>query len=209
MATKDEVRERIAAIGTCKSLRTQHPDHYNFFFKLFQNHPHADRKRVAEIVDIFIQMGYGNTYQMGYSLSDGTKDTISWNTCVTGTPKPPSSLLTRAMRTAILAQMYEYKDTQPKICVLCGATKKLTVDHFPRKFRDIKQQFLDETKRPIPTEFGKLSAALDCFCYDDYPFQREWELFHESHASYRILCLTCNMASEHNGDISSAPSDSV
>lgn len=209
MPTKDEVRERIALVGKCKSLRTKHPDQYSFFFDLFQNHPHAERKRVAEIEDIFIRIGYAGTYQMGYILPDGMKDTISWVSCVSGKAKPHCQLLARAMRQAIIPQIHQFKDTQPQVCAICAATANLTVDHFPIKFRTIKEQFLAETEYPIPTEFTKTSAALDCFRRDDFVFQQEWERFHESRASYRILCLTCNLSSEHNGDISSTPSDTL
>lgn len=209
MPTKSEVRERIAQIGKCRSLRKSHPDEYVFFRELFQNHPEAERKRVAEITDIFIRVGYGGVYQLGYQLPGQVRDTISWVSCVTGRSKSVSQKLTRAMRHAIIPSMRAFRDTQPQHCVLCSSRTDLTVDHFPRKFCDIRDAFLDETEYPYPVEFAKTSQALDCFRPDDFVFQQEWVAFHDANATYRILCSTCNLRTETNGDISSAPSNSV
>lgn len=205
MPTKTEVRERIARIGKCKSLRTSHPADYEYFRALFQNHPEPERKRVAEITDIFIRVGYGGVYQLGYLLPGQTRDTISWIACVTGRSKTKMQKLTKAMREAVIPSLRAYRDTQPQVCVLCGATDNLTVDHYPLKFRDIRDTFLDETEYPFPTEFDKTRSALECFRPDDFVFQQEWVAYHDANATYRILCSTCNLRTEHNGTVSSTP----
>lgn len=187
---KTTIRDQIEAIGQCKSLRSEHPKEYVFFYELFQKHPHAERKRVSEITDIFIQQSWGD-FRLGYRLRDGTKDTISWNKCLSGKPDSPDMLLTRAMRTAIMYQMKIYRRSQVGRCVLCSAEKEITADHYPVKFRHIKEEFL-QTHTP-PTTFTKNYRSQDCFREEDKEFERQWQEFHEQKASYRILCSTCNM----------------
>ena len=187
---KNIVRSRIDMIGQCKSIRTEHPEDYVFFYELFQQHPHADRKRVSEIADIFIQEAWGE-YRMGYILLDGTKDTISWNKCLSGKPDSPDILLTRAMRTAVQYQTKIFKRRQVQQCVLCTSKKQITVDHYPVKFKQIKEEFL-QTHTP-PTTFTKNYRSQECFHEEDKQFEREWQSFHEERATYRILCSTCNM----------------
>lgn len=186
---KTEIRDRIHTVGLCKSLRSEHPKEYTFFYELFQKHPHAERKRVREIADIFIQQSWGD-FQIGYMLRDGTRDTISWNKCLSGKPDSPEMLLTRALRAAIMYQMKIYRRSQVRCCVLCSSDKEITVDHYPTKFRDIRDEFL-QTHTP-PTTFTKNYRSQDCFHEEDKEFEREWQEFHEQKATYRILCSTCN-----------------
>jgi len=145
---------------------------------------------VSEIVDIFIQQAWGE-YRMGYILPDGTKDTISWNKCLSGKPDRPDELLTRAMRTAIQYQLKKFKRTQIHQCAICSSRKEITVDHYPTKFKQIKEDFL--LGRVYPTTFTKNYRSQDCFHEEDKQFEREWQAFHEERATYRILCSTCNM----------------
>jgi hypothetical protein len=190
---KTVVRSHIETIGQCKSLRSEHPNEYVFFYELFQKHPHAERKRVSEITDICIQKSWGE-FRLGYILRDGTKDTISWNKCLSGKQDSPDMLLSRALRTAIMYQMKIYRRSQINCCVLCSSDTQITVDHYPVKFRHIRDEFL-QTHAP-PTIFTKNYRSQDCFREEDAEFEREWQEFHEQKASYRILCSTCN-ATEH------------
>lgn len=202
MSSKAEIRERIATVGFCNSLRGR-PEEYAFFYALFQRHPEAERKRVSEIVDIFIESVKGDA-RLGYVLRDGTRDTISWNKCLSGKLPPTEAVLTRAMREAIAPQMLAYKRTQPNRCVLCQSMLTLTVDHYPTKFRDIRDAFL--VGRSLPTVFAKTSESLDCFRSEDAQFKSDWIRHHLTYATYRILCYTCNRAVEFNGHLPTPPS---
>jgi len=83
-----EIRWKIEDIGVCPSLRIQRPESYEFFRELFQHHPEADKKRVAEIKDIALKkFGKGpikdhQDLQFHMIYEDGTTDSISWRKCV-------------------------------------------------------------------------------------------------------------------------------
>ena len=85
---RDRIGKLMVEIGACPSLRET--PHYEFFRELFQHHPEAERKRVAEIRDISLQKFSRMTRrifkpsQLQFKLHyrDGTSDTISWVDCV-------------------------------------------------------------------------------------------------------------------------------
>lgn len=204
MNRKEICRRKVDAIGRCGSLRRSHPEDYRFFYELFQRHPRAESKRLKGIVDIFIDQGRGD-YRMGYVLSDGSRDTISWNKCLTGKDITARHLLTRVMRTSVDPQLAAFKRTQRDVCVLCGSTENMTVDHYPTKFRDIKAEFI--ASNPPPTEFSKNGASQDCFRGEDAEYERAWKEFHREKATYRMLCYTCNRSIENHERVpTSSPS---
>lgn len=84
-----QARLAIQRIGVCPSLKTHHPASYTFFRELFQNHPEANRKRVAEIEDISLRKfnkrapaQMPGNLQFVLQYPDGTRDTISWKKCI-------------------------------------------------------------------------------------------------------------------------------
>jgi hypothetical protein len=192
MSSKSEIRDRIASVGLCTSLRHR-PDDYAYFRALFQRHPEAERKRVCDIVDIFIEQVRGEA-RLGYVCSDGTRDTISWNKCLSGKLPHTEAMLSRVLRQAVVDQTLAYKRTQPPTCVLCGTTSNPSVDHYPTKFRDIRNAFLEG--RSPPTVFAKTTESIDCFRPEDAEFKSEWVRYHRERATYRILCCQCNRTSE-------------
>lgn len=208
MTRKDACRKLIDAIGLCRSLRTSHPENYQFFYELFQRHPRAEAKRLADVIDIYIDLARGD-YRMGYVLSDGSRDTISWNKCLTGRDHTAEGILSRAMRTSVDPQLAAFRRTQPSVCVLCGSTENMTADHYPVKFRDIKSEFL--VSNPAPIEFSKNSASQDCFRVEDASYEKAWKDFHHEKATYRMLCYTCNRSIENKNNecVPASPSGAV
>jgi len=83
-ALAPDIRERIKHINSCKSLKTEFPDQYVYFWNLFQTHPNREKKRVEEIADIELkfvaQRHGGSVFTLIYN--DGTNDTISWRACL-------------------------------------------------------------------------------------------------------------------------------
>ena len=83
---------QILKIGVCPSLKQEHPEAYIHFRELFQRHPHAQRKKVAMIVEISFKrfakvprkrrtLSVGD-YQIRIQTSDGDEDSISWVKCM-------------------------------------------------------------------------------------------------------------------------------
>jgi hypothetical protein len=82
---KDFTSDLIKSIGCCKSLKSTRPDEYIYFRAPLQQHPHAERKKVALISDIrFPKISQQSRdsmfvdYQITIVTSDGDEDTISW-----------------------------------------------------------------------------------------------------------------------------------
>ncbi len=83
-AIAPDIRERIKNIHSSKSLKTDFPEQYVYFWNLFQTHPNREKKRVEEISDIELkfvaQRHGGSVFTLIYN--DGTNDTISWRACL-------------------------------------------------------------------------------------------------------------------------------
>ena len=117
---------------------------------------------------------------------------VSWTACVTG-KKRKNNNLSAAMRSAIKYQIDEFSFRNPvKRCFVCDSYSNIEVDHFPKKFRDIKKEFLigvDEGDIP------KLYFHRTKWILPEGEFLTSWQAFHESAASFRYLCSTCNQKS--------------
>jgi hypothetical protein len=117
---------------------------------------------------------------------------VSWTACVTG-KKRKNNNLSAAMRSAIKYQIDYFSFRNPvKRCFVCDTYNRIEVDHFPKKFRDIKKEFLlnvDEGNIP------KLYFHRTKWILPEGEFLNGWQAFHEHSASYRYLCDTCNQKS--------------
>lgn len=119
--------------------------------------------------------------------------TVSWHACATGHEKlQPPCALSGAMRQAVYRQIAEWKRLQKtKACVVCQATRQLQVDHDPQPFVTLKEIFLRECKLAPPTQF-RYDRRTHGPALHNGLFMKEWQQFHASHASYQILCRSCN-----------------
>lgn len=107
----------------------------------------------------------------------------SWNRALT-----PDNSLMRALRVSVADQMAEYKGTATRVCVVCGTTSLITVDHKKLPFKKIAMAFCAEQGTVELTNDAtgagwviKSSQVLDA-----------WQAFHKRHADYQILCRSCN-----------------
>ena len=131
---------------------------------------------------------------------------VSWVTCARGklANKREDNQLIGAMRYAIRKQINNYKNLHPlQVCVLCKTGYKIELDHYPRHFVDIKNDFLliqEKKEKPAPTEF-KWHPKKGNFIFkngtkaDDYydkKWKIAWQTYHNKYAEYRYLCSTCN-----------------
>lgn len=115
---------------------------------------------------------------------DGQKwEVWSWNKALT-----PANNLMEAMRVAVAEQMQDYKGKAVRVCVACGTTALITVDHKRIPFRDIALSFIEKV--------GNVSLANKA---DGSGWEIEspevlgaWQVFHKRHADYQILCRSCN-----------------
>lgn len=209
--TTDELRDAVVRLiretGLCPSLKSKHPETFEFFRALFQRHPEKERKEVALMVDIAIRKFPKarpatplpiQDHQFFLLKCNGTEDSISWTTCVKGAVNPVEKRLNWAMRHAIEGQIREFKAANPTTaCEFCGTSENRTVDHV-KKFRDLKDEFL-QANPTHPTEFGKNELAQEIFRPEDGAFSTAWQEFHRANASLRILCKSCNQKLDNYG----------
>ncbi len=197
---RDQVIRTIRSTGLSTSLAQEHPDTYAFFRALFQRHPDAERKRVADIVDIRIRKFPKSRqleplpvqdHQFMIVLADGSEDSISWWSCVNAQKVPVERQLYRAMRHAIQDQTYEYKQRNRYTpCNICGTHSNLTVDHVT-KFQTLKNTFL-QLHPDHPTEFARTDCGQTIFREEDAEYCLAWRRYHYNNAVFQILCKPCN-----------------
>lgn len=77
------------------------------------------------------------------------------------------------------------------VCSQCRKTEPLVVDHYPVAFSTILNEFLS----PRNIAWQDVEAIQDDtgrFICRDRKFAGEWLTFHDSKASFRLLCRACN-----------------
>lgn len=125
-------------------------------------------------------------------LFEGTKRyrIVSWvQCCKKVTKKDP---LVESMRQSIKRQITIYKNNNLlKQCKICDVTTNIEVDHHPLKFAEIKNDFLLTQVPPMQfTYHPKRGYAM--FHKNNALFKKDWQQYHNKHATYRYLCSTCN-----------------
>jgi len=126
--------------------------------------------------------------------------TVSWVACAKGKlPRKATkkNQLTQAMRFAVRVQIRNWRKRNSfnPSCELCECSKKdqLEVDHYPRPFATIRDQFLGKHE----SLFENVSLYWDNR-KTSYRFQKNqklntsWQRYHAKHATYRWLCSDCN-----------------
>ena len=104
--------------------------------------------------------------------------------------------LNNALRDAIKYQIFDFFDKQekPLRCCLCGSMGKCEIDHII-PFHHIKNEYLKEIDDvDIPTQFEDdiNGTCSRIFRQTDSNFKEKWQLFHNSMATYQVLCKQCN-----------------
>lgn len=128
---------------------------------------------------------------------------VSWVDCTDKNHKNSSKTdkLSQAMRYSIAPQTQRYRDFTmgERKCVKCEsrAIFELEVDHFPKKFVEIKNEFLKSHPESLVTEFGWNPVnGRYYFLAKDSHFEKAFQVYHQNEASYRFLCRRCNQKNE-------------
>lgn len=135
---------------------------------------------------------------------------VSWVACAKGKLAKHQEVgnitnqLNGAMRYAIRQQISKYKKTTPnRICDLCQTEHRIEVDHYPKHFVQLKQDFIDmkHGKNELHPDTFKWHPKRGNFMfkdgtkltnYYDKKWKQAWQRYHNKHATYRYLCSTCN-----------------
>ena len=125
---------------------------------------------------------------------------VSWVDCTDHyRPKvnEQENRLTQAMRSTVGWQIGQWRTfNNPRKCALCDSWNNIEVDHHPKKFAEIKKEFLENLVKPAPEKFF-WDSKNGRFHFEkaDKEFQDQWDHFHLLQAKYRYLCSTCNQKS--------------
>jgi len=135
---------------------------------------------------------------------------VSWVACAKGKLAKhqeagnDDNKLNGAMRYAIRKQINNYRAANLiQKCALCETTYHIEVDHYPLHFVDIKENFIKmkQAKGDLPPTDFKWHPKKGNFMfkngtkannYYDKKWKQSWQRYHQSHATYRYLCSTCN-----------------
>ena len=100
------------------------------------------------------------------------------------------------MRNSIVPQILEFKNNSSLICVLCGSIEKIHIDHHEPQFIDLKKDFVNEWKGPIPNIFDQNNSHSKIFTSINNEFEKKWIEYHKKNATLRVLCNKCNCSRE-------------
>lgn len=175
--------------GILKNLQGKHvtKGHRDWVFleELLNRHPDPSKK-AGVILKFEVRQSLGGLGSDLFVYKSSGLDRICWNSCITGKPK---GSIFDAMRTAIIPQVLKYhKDRE---CVECKSTENLQTDHIVA-FSKIAKEFMfvfDEA----PEIFTQDHYDRVAFRREDTKYQKKWEEYHESRATYQTLCRTCNV----------------
>lgn len=133
--------------------------------------------------------------------TDGSETPFSWNKCGTGRKDTKTGMLSAAMREAVAADMMEFKNATALKdglrCALCQTedAESYETDHVCPPFCRIRDRFLEESRLPTPTSFGRstqFARSGHAFKPQDAMFHNAWLAFHREHARLQVLCVGCN-----------------
>ena len=185
-----EIMGRVNTIGICSSLRKHHLTFHDELMKLFQNHPEADSK-LKNAIDLAIIRNSYNQFSVDIQYQDGTSDTISIKTSISGKAMTLETTISRCLRAEIVPQILEYRAFHTE-CEKCGSSDSLEVDHCGElEFQDIKALFL-QTHSFTKKDFRKNKHTQQPN-FINRQYATEWANFHKQHATYQCLCKKCHL----------------
>jgi hypothetical protein len=169
--------------------------YFLFFTELLDNHHDRIEKIGAGVEYFYFVKGGQNEDQLRIQRLDHTNIECSYT--YSKIIKPPSYNyeLNSAMRFSIENQIQKYKKTLkfPLKCNICvGMLKYYEIDHI-LPFDSIKREFLIIFPQS-PTSFDKDSGntCRRMFKPENIDYETKWNEYHEKHATYQVLCKTCN-----------------
>ena len=162
-----------------------------FFMELLKRHPSCNEKIGVGVCHFII--GYNmSSYQTKIYRKDATVEIFSWVACCKKVNKSDLAKLTKAMRSAVIEQIFEFKTMQIPECCICSSDINLEVDHKYPPFRVLVKEFLKD-KVEIPNMFSKsTNGRFLMFDENDNCFEYEWQNYHKQNAYLQMLCARCN-----------------
>jgi 5-methylcytosine-specific restriction endonuclease McrA len=186
-------------ISLCDSVLSMKPDLFNILVEILKRHPDFNNK-TKKMCDLKIVRDTLNkkAFKIMIINNDSTEIDISWHVAIDGKHKSDKAELVSALRSSIESQILNFKNKSEQKCVICSNTDNLHVDHIIH-FDELVYNFITIMKSEnyeIPNKFGELddSTHRRCFLDSDFNFKSRWLAYHREHATFRILCMKCNLS---------------
>ena len=195
------VRDLLNKVGYCTSVKSTSPENFSQFIELVKRHPkHVNF--IEQMVDFSIVTPalnpMSNFKELNVIKSDGTREIISWKSCVAGKTNTSSrSELMKACRFAITDQILDFRLKNPcRECEFCKlkitfASVPFHVDHI-NHFVDIVDNFFNVSGYEIPNNFDIAQDGTQQRMMQNKEMETDFKKYHEKHAKLRYLCMTCN-----------------
>lgn len=120
---------------------------------------------------------------------DGHWEARSWRKMITALT--PEQEVKRVMRHLVWDEMRDFLyAAEPKECQRCGTYEDLSVDHVAPPFDEIANAFISMHGLPDIKKSDDPTCVVNMFSEID--MESEWIQFHASHATYQLLCRSCN-----------------
>jgi len=161
-ALKEYVVKTLNEIGRfCCSIKVEHPQHFLFLTALIQRHP--DPHKADDIIDMTTVAIDSWKWPTVIMLKPaGTEDVSLVKKCVTGRDTTDHGKRLIEFRESIRSQTLAFRATAEQVCVFCGDTSDLHVDHvYP---------------------FSRITAE----------HTGNFTEYHKQKATFQMLCSTCN-----------------
>ena len=204
---EDNVREWLNKHCHRVYTENRNPYEFNHLLTLLKQHPNYKNWKRKEPNSFKITRSRGNK-ALQLMVRFPTVNTIgkyrivSWRACANKKlNKSQSSAekdrLNSAMRYAVRVQMSKFrKSFGIQKCAVCENMNRIEVDHYPKKFVDIKNEFIQKQtikNNPTPQDFlYHYKRGISMFKKEDIKWKQAWQRYHNSQATYRFLCSTCN-----------------
>lgn len=194
---KNYVRNLLNDIGVCKSIKNTL--YYDEIYELVKRHPNFESK-CKDIKDFEVIRNNLNKKGLAINIikNDGSKEDISWTTCVTGKPKTDKSELLSAFRYSIDYQIQNYRNNiEIDKCMICDNNCKKIENHVDHiiPFNELVKDFQKNINKKNPTEFDNSDDNTNRrkFKLEDNEYELEWQKYHSQNAKLRITCKKCNL----------------
>jgi len=167
--------------------------------ELVKHHP---TKKITNVEYLFMDKRPPfNGISLFYKSNDSHKiDDISYVICIKNLfgkfkiSKQYTDDVKTAFRNEIVngtRKTYYLSNQNDKCAHCCKHTGDITVDHYPTPYKDIFDDFMS-TNNIVMNSVDIYENECNSILLSDHLLKTDWVRYHDTRATYRMLCRTCN-----------------
>jgi hypothetical protein len=180
----------------------------NEIIELLLYHPDYEKYNIFSL-EYIIMRNDGSKYSVLLIKTEGCEEkTISREVCIRrilGLPpitnkKNINGIFRDLIYNSNKHIQFRLNNINNKKCEICFNTENLAVDHYPKSFKQINDQFLQRYNINInDIEYETSKVSLHKKHFIDQTLSINWVEFHDNNVEYRYLCGSCNSRQGTNG----------